>query len=97
MINDHCRTQRGGEAIHKGKPRNIVEAAAINSLMRLMPLNGEAPIDKFARMKANIQLWYEELHNYGIQPNEVEVLEGHYLQSYGVPNTQEELDKTLAT
>lgn len=86
------QTPVGGEAIKKGKPITEIEGAAINSLMRLMPMaDGTVPIDKFVKFKNDISLWYKELEQYNIPVNEIETLERHYLQSFGVPNTQEEM------
>lgn len=86
------QTPVGGEAIKKGKPSTVVEAAALNSLMRLMPMDdGVVPTDKFVKFKENLDLWYEEMKNAHVPQEEVAILERHYLQSYGVPNTQEEL------
>ena len=90
------QTAVGGQAIKNGKPRNVKEAADLNSLMRLMAQDGgELPMDKFIRFKNNIQLWYEELEKYNVPKEEYEILEKHYLPSSGVPNTQEELMEIL--
>lgn len=79
--------------MRKSKPEDVKDAAAINSLMRLMATeDGEMPVDKFAKFKANIQLWYEELKKFNVPSEEVPLLEKHYLSSHGVPNTQEELE-----
>lgn len=86
------QTPVGGEAIKKGKPTTIIEGAALNSLMRLMPMeDGTVPTDKFVKFKENIQLWYDELEKAKIPKEEIPILERHYLLSYGVPNTQEEM------
>lgn len=86
------QTPVGGEAIKKGKPTSVIEGAALNSLMRLMPMeDGTVPTDKFVKMKEDLSLWYEELKRAGVPQEEVEILERHYLQSFGVPNTQEEM------
>lgn len=86
------QTPVGGEAIRQGKPTNVFEGAALNSLMRLMPMaDGTVPTEKFVKFKENINLWYEEMERAGVPGEEVKVLEKHYLKSHGVPNTQEEL------
>lgn len=85
-------TQVGKQAMRNAKPKSVREAAALNSLMRLMATeNGELPLDKYTRFKQNIQLWYEELAEYKIPQEEIPLLEKHYLPSSGVPNAQEEL------
>lgn len=84
-------TTVGGDAISTAKPNNLADLMAINSLMRLMVLKtGEMPLDKFARFKKDIQLWYNEMDEYGLTQEEQKKLEPLYLQSSGVPNTQEE-------
>jgi len=86
------QTPVGGDAIRKGKPSTVMEGAALNSLMRLMPMDdGVVPTDKFVMFKENIDLWYAEMKKAGVPEHEIPVLERHYLKSYGVPNTQEEL------
>lgn len=86
------QTPVGGEAIRQGKPTSVLEGAALNSLMRLMPMSdGTVPTDKFVKFKENISLWYEEMEKAGVPEHEVSILEPHYLKSHGVPNTQEEL------
>lgn len=86
-------TQVGKQAMRNAKPKSVREAAALNSLMRLMATeNGELPLDKYTRFKQNIQLWYEELAEYKVPQEEIPLLEKHYLPSSGVPNTQEELE-----
>lgn len=85
-------TQVGKQAMRNAKPKSVREAAALNSLMRLMATeNGELPLDKYTRFKQNIQLWYEELAEYNVPQEEIPLLEKHYLPSSGVVNTQEEL------
>lgn len=89
-------TTVGGDAVATAKPTNLADLMASNSLMRLMVLKtGEMPLDKFARFKENIQLWYDEMDEYGLTKEEQEKLEPLYLQSSGVPNTQEEMMAVL--
>ena len=86
-------TPVGKQAMRNAKPKDVREAAALNSLMRLMATeNGEMPLDKYTKFKHNIQLWYQEIEKYNVPKKEVEILEKHYLPSSGVPNTQEELE-----
>lgn len=85
-------TPVGKQAMRNAKPGSVREAAALNSLMRLMATeSGEMPLDKYTRFKKNIQLWYDELAEYNVPQEEIPLLEKHYLPSSGVPNTQEEL------
>lgn len=85
-------TPVGKQAMRNAKPKDVREAAALNSLMRLMATeSGEMPLDKYTKFKHNIQLWYKELEKYSVPTEEIGILEKHYLPSSGVPNTQEEL------
>ena len=82
----------GSQAAKKIKPNNILEMADANGLMRLMTgEGGEQPIDKYVRYKNNINLWYDEMKKYGLTEEEMKVLEPHFLKSYGVPPSQEQL------
>lgn len=61
--------------------------------MRLMTSEqgAETPMDKYIRFKNNINLWYEEMKRYGLTEDEMKALEPHFLKSYGVPPSQEQL------
>lgn len=85
-------TAVGKQAMSKAQPADLKEVADLNSLMRLMAQPGaELPLEKYARFKHNIQLWYKELKAHNIPENEIPILEKHYLPSMGVPNAQEHL------
>lgn len=79
----------GSQGIKKLQPKTMKELADTNGLIRLMAEEGENPIEKYARFKKNISLWYEEMNNYGLTKEEQKVLEPYYLPSYGVPPDQE--------
>lgn len=83
----------GRETVKKLKPRNVFELATCNSVMRLMaPEKGaEQPTDRYARMKANIQDWYDEMDEWGLTKQEQKVLEKYCLSSYGTPAQQEDI------
>lgn len=83
----------GSETLKKLKPRSVSEMATCNSIMRLMaPEKGaEQPSDRYARMKANIQEWYDEMDKWGLTKQEQEVLERYCLSSYGTPAQQEDV------
>lgn len=83
-------TPVGSQAVKKVKPQSITELATANSLMRLMPEYGkESPIDTYVKYKNNINLWYDEMRTFGLNENEIKVLEPHLLPVYGVADTQE--------
>lgn len=83
----------GRETLKKLKPRNVFELATCNSIMRLMaPEKGaEQPSDRYARMKANIQEWYDEMNQWGLTRQEQGALERYCLSSYGTPAQQEDV------
>jgi DNA polymerase III subunit alpha len=94
-------TEIGMQTAKKVKPNNLLETAAANSLMRLMSDGDEQPIDIFIKYKNDISLWYEEMESYGLNDDEVKVMEEHLLKLSGVADTQESvmlisMDKRVA-
>lgn len=85
--------QSGIQGITLTKPKNVDELAVLNSVIRLMAQEkgGEQPLDKYVRFKNNIQLWYDEMHRYGLTANEMKILEPILKQSYGIAETQEKI------
>lgn len=83
----------GSQAAKKIKPQSIMELADANGLMRLMTAEkgAETPMDKYVRFKNNLDLWYKEMRDYGLTPEEQKSLEPHFLRSYGVPPSQEQM------
>ena len=57
--------------------------------MRLANKGGEQPLDKYVRFKNDISLWYQEMKEYGLNEDEITVLEPHLLHLYGIADTQE--------
>jgi len=83
-------TDVGSDAVRKVKPTNILDLAVANSLMRLMAdLGNESPIDTYVKFKNNITLWYNEMRDFGLNEEDVKVVEKHLLKLYGVADTQE--------
>src|SRR5699024_12386562 len=72
-------TQIGSSTIQKAKPSNLIELSASNSLMRLQSDSGEQPIDTFVRFKEDISQWYDEMSEYGLNNEEVKLMENHLL------------------
>lgn len=56
---------------------------------------GEQPMEKYARYKNDIDLWYQEMLRYGLTGEEQLALEPYFLTSYGVPPSQEQLMEML--
>lgn len=83
--------ESGKEAIRLVKPSSVEELAQINSVMRLMSSEkgGERPLEKLARFKNDISLWYQEMTDYGLTEDEQKLLEPMLLNDYGIMATQE--------
>lgn len=83
--------QSGIQGIALSKPSSVDDLATLNSVIRLMAQEkgAEQPLNKFARFKANIQNWYDEMDAYGLNREEQKVLEPILLSSYGICESQE--------
>lgn len=83
--------QSGIQGIALTKPESVDDLAHLNSIIRLMAQEkgGEMPLNKYARFKENIQLWYDEMRNFGLKPSEMEILEPIIKGSYGICESQE--------
>lgn len=84
-------TKLANQALTTTKPTNLIEMAAVNSLMRLMGNSDESPIDTFAKFKNDITLWYNEMKSYNLTEEEIEVMEKHLLPISGIADTQESI------
>ncbi|WP_341323470.1 PHP domain-containing protein [Solibacillus sp. FSL H8-0523] len=82
-------TKLAAQALMDTKPTNLIEMAAVNSLMRLMANDGESPVSTFTKYKKDINLWYEEMKNYNLNNDEIKIMEKHLLPLNGVADTQE--------
>lgn len=84
------------------KPRDPIQLTSANALMRLMGEKGkERPLDRYCRLKSDIQLWYDEVKEHGLNNDEIKILEPYYLPNFGTPCSQEDLmevcmDKNIA-
>jgi len=83
-------TPVGQQTITKLKANTFDELSAANTLMRLS-CEGEQPLDKFIRHKNDIHSWYKEMYEYGLNEQEVKIMENHALDTYGVTDSQEAL------
>ena len=85
-------TPVGREAIKKLQPRNIVELANANALMRLMSKGSkEQPIDKYIRFKNNPMLWEQEMTDFGLNEEDRETMHELLDDQYGVCSNQESM------
>lgn len=83
--------QSGVQGIALSKPSSVDDLATLNSVIRLMAQEkgAEQPLNKFARFKADIQNWYDEMYAYGLTAAEQKILEPHLLPSNGICESQE--------
>ena len=83
--------QSGVQGIALTKPESVDDLAVLNSVIRLMApdKNSEAPLQKYARFKNDISLWYKEMDDYGLSKEEQQLLEPIVKQSYGICEAQE--------
>ena len=83
--------QSGIQGIALVKPESVDDLATLNSVIRLMAQEkgAEQPLNKFARFKADIDLWYNEMAQYGLTEDEMKILEPIVKLSYGICESQE--------
>ena len=85
-------TQVGLQAATSIKPRNPIEMMMANALTRLVGERGkERPIDRYIRLRSNMNYWYAEARKSGLTEDEIKLLEPYYLPTSGCPTTQEKL------
>lgn len=85
-------TEIGVQTAKAIQPRSPIEMTAANALLRLVAPEGqERPMDRYIRFKNNLDLWYQEMDEFGLTKEEQKTLEPYYLQDYGVPCNQEKL------
>ena len=83
--------QSGIQGIALVHPQSVDDLATLNSVIRLMAQEkgAEQPLNKFARFKKNINLWYQEMADYGLTDAEMKILEPIVKISYGICESQE--------
>ena len=79
------------EAMVKIKPRSLKQVSVSSSVMRLMGNEDMIPIDRYASFIQDINLWYQEMKEAGLNEDEVKVLEKHLLSNNGASIEQEDL------
>lgn len=98
MVWDHKITslfqmekQSGISGIALTHPQSVDDLAVLNSVIRLMAQEkgAEQPLNKFARFKNDISLWYKEMESYGLTKEEMKILEPVVKISYGICESQE--------
>ena len=83
--------QSGIQGIALTHPQSVDDLAVLNSVIRLMAQEkgAEQPLNKFARFKNDIRLWYDEMDKYGLTREEQKLLEPVVKLSYGISESQE--------
>lgn len=83
--------QSGIQGIALTHPESVEDLAHLNSVIRLMAQEkgAEQPLSKYARFKQNINLWYQEMDEYGLTKEEQKILEPYLIGSYGMSESQE--------
>jgi DNA polymerase-3 subunit alpha len=82
----------GEQALRSIRPMNLLEATNANNLMRLMSEEGkEQPLEMYVRYKNNINEWYQDMENFGLNDKEIDIMKNHLLQDYGVCSSQERM------
>ena len=83
--------QSGIQGIALTRPESVDDLAVLNSVIRLMAQDkgAEQPLNKYARFKEDITLWYDEMDKYGLTEAEMKLLEPLLKSSYGICESQE--------
>lgn len=98
MIHDHkiyslfqMEKESGKRGIALAKPKSIDELAVLNSVIRLMaPEPGaEQPLETWSKYRNNIELWYKEMRDYGLRPEDIKWLANHPSICDGMCESQE--------
>lgn len=85
-------TEIGIQTAKAIKPHTPAEMTSANALLRLAAPEGqERPLTRYIRFKNDLSLWYQEMTEFGLTPEEQKILEPYYLRDYGVPASQEQL------
>ena len=82
-------TPMGAKAIATIHPTSLAEVAVANSLMRLMSEDGEQPMAKYARYKANPNAWDKDMIDFGLTDEERQIMHDILDIEGGVCSSQE--------
>ena len=82
-------TPMGAKAISTIHPTSLAEVAVANSLMRLMSEDGEQPMEKYARYKANPNAWDDDMIDFGLTNEERQTMHDILDIEGGVCSSQE--------
>ena len=84
-------TRAGKEALRKIGAQNLTELTLANGLMRLAVPDGEQPMDKYVRYRKDINEWYQDMTEYGIDDSEQEIFKRLLSKYNGVLISQEQM------
>ena len=89
--------QSGIQGIKLIKPKNVDELATLNSVIRLMAQEkgGETPLETWAKYRKNINLWYDEMRQYGLAEEEIQWLANYSSITDGIAESQESMMQLL--
>ena len=89
--------QSGIQGIKLIKPKSVDELATLNSVIRLMAQEpgGETPLETWAKYRKNINLWYDEMRQYGLSEEEIQWLANYPDITDGIAEAQEALMKLV--
>lgn len=85
----------GAVSMKKARPENVRQLAEVNSIMRLQADSGEQPIDRYVRFRNDINQWYLEMIDEGLNQHEIQIMEKYLKDSNGVSGSQEVLMQIL--
>lgn len=84
-------TRAGKEALRKIGAQNLTELTLANGLMRLAVPDGEQPMDKYVRYRKDINEWYKDMAEYGVDDSEQEIFKRLLSKYNGVLISQEQM------
>lgn len=84
-------TEMGKQVTLTTQPRSFFEMTTANTLMRLMAQEDstESPMETYRKHKDNINIWYKEMRDFGLNEDEIETMKKHLGVLYGVADSQE--------
>lgn len=98
MIHNHeilslfqMEEQSGVQGINLIKPTSVDELCVLNSVIRLMApdKNSETPLETWAKYRKDINIWLNEMHEYGLSQDEIIWLGSHSAITDGICESQE--------
>ena len=80
------------KALNQTHPKSVMDLSATNSLLRLMAQDGQMPpIEKYALYKQDINNWYKDMTDFGLNQEEQDCLKDYLIDAYGLADSQEKV------